>query len=99
LSADARRAIGDQVRECWTRDAGALNADQLQVHLQVTTDSAGVARVAVVAADDAGRMSDPVFRAFAERAIRAVRDPRCANLPLPQTMLGQNRTFDFRFRP
>jgi len=40
-----------------------------------------------------------VFRAFAERAVRAVLDPTCANLPLPRTMLGQRRTLDFRFRP
>jgi hypothetical protein len=36
---------------------------------------------------------------FAERAIRAVLDPNCSNLPLPQNMLGQTRVFTFRFRP
>ncbi|MBN8909221.1 MAG: hypothetical protein J0H99_22055, partial [Rhodospirillales bacterium] len=39
------------------------------------------------------------FRAFSERAIRAVLDSRCATLPLPREMLGQTRTWDFRFRP
>ncbi len=33
-------------------------------------------------------MADPRFRAFAERAVRAVLDPRCANLPLPKDKLG-----------
>jgi hypothetical protein len=36
---------------------------------------------------------------FSERAIRAVLDPQCANLPLPPALLGQNREFTFRFRP
>jgi len=99
LSADARRAIGDQVRECWTRDAGALDADKLQVRLQVITDSSGIVRSAKVADEDRGRMSNPVFRAFSERAIRAVMDARCAKLPLPAAMLGATRTFDFRFSP
>jgi hypothetical protein len=39
------------------------------------------------------------LRVFSERAVRAVMDPNCANLPLPPTMLGQIRTFTFRFRP
>ncbi len=31
------------------------------------------------------------LRVFSERAVRAVMDPNCANLPLPQTLLGQTR--------
>jgi hypothetical protein len=54
---------------------------------------------AKVAGEDVVRMNDPVFRAFAERAIRAVLDPRCADLPLPKSMQGQRRTLDFRFSP
>ncbi len=94
-------AIGEQVRECWTYDSGALGADKFAVRLKVTTDPAGVARMAVVAGEDVGRMSDPRFRAFAERAVRAVRDPRCANFAknMPTTLLGENRTFDFLFKP
>ncbi len=45
---------------------------------------------AVVAPEDAGRVSGNMrLRVFSERAVRAVMDPNCANLPLPQTMLGQ----------
>jgi neural Wiskott-Aldrich syndrome protein len=68
--------------------------------LTVTTDAAGVARNAVVAADDQGRVaSSPVLRAFAERAVRAVLNVRCANLPLPQAMLGKPNVLTFRFSP
>jgi outer membrane biosynthesis protein TonB len=101
LSVEARRAIGDQVRECWTIDNAALGVDKMQVHLQVVTDAAGTAHQATIAPDDQGRLSDPVFRAFAERARRAVLDPRCANLPLPENLRreNQNHVFDFRFSP
>jgi outer membrane biosynthesis protein TonB len=100
LSADQRAAIGDYVRRCWTYDAGAQGVDQFQVRLQVDTDENGIARLARVIGADIGRMTaDPVFRAFAERAVRAVLDPQCANLPLPHSLLGQRRTLDFRFSP
>jgi hypothetical protein len=100
LSADARRAIGDQVRQCWTRDAGAPDADKLRVRMQVITDPQGVARNVIFPPEEQSRMAgDPVFRAFAERARRAILDARCANLPLPQSMLGQSRQLDFRFSP
>jgi hypothetical protein len=99
LTANQRGAIGDHVRECWTKDAGALDIDKQKVLLTVTTDPSGIARDAVVVGDDANRMGDPRFRAFAERAIRAIRDPRCANLPLPNSMLGQIRVFTFQFSP
>lgn len=100
LTLAQRGAIGDEVRRCWSTDPGMLDLDRMQVLLTVTTDASGVVRRAVVASDDAGRVSaDPRLRVFSERAVRAVLDPNCANLPLPPNMLGQTREFTFRFRP
>ncbi len=99
LSADQIRAIGATVQRCWTYDAGAKDVNRMVVLLTVRTDDGGVARQAIVADPDRGRLSDPVFRAFAERAVRAVLSAQCANLPLPRTMLGQSQTLTFRFRP
>ncbi|HEY0424789.1 MAG TPA: hypothetical protein VGC82_15825, partial [Rhodopila sp.] len=99
LTADQRGAIGDHVRECWTKDAGALDIDKQRVLLTVTTDATGIARKAEIAGDDIGRLSDPRFRAFAERARRAIMDPRCANLPLPNNVLGKVNILTFRFSP
>lgn len=99
LSATERGAIGDHVRECWTKDAGALDIDRQRVLLTVTTDAGGIARKAEVAGDDKGRMGDPRFRAFAERAMRAIMDARCANLPLPAKALGKVNVLTFRFSP
>ncbi len=99
LSADQARAVGAEVQRCWTYDAGAKGVNQMQVLLTVLTDGDGVARRAAVAPPDAGKLADPVFRAFSERAVRAVLSAQCANLPLPRTMLGQPQTLTFRFRP
>jgi len=99
LSAAARGEIGAHVRECWTKDAGAEGVDKLSVVLNVVTDATGTTRVANVADEDKGKLSDPVFQAFAERAVRAVMDVRCATLPLPHQMLGHTNNLTFRFRP
>jgi len=100
LTSAQRGAIGDQVRRCWTIDSAAENVQQMRVMLKVTTDASGTARLAQVASADQGRVAgDPVFRAFAERAVRAVLDPACSNLPLPKSMMGANQTFTFRFSP
>jgi hypothetical protein len=100
LSADQRGAIGDHVRACWSTDPGMLDLDKMQVLLTVTTDAAGVARQAVVASEDQGRVAgDMRLRVFAERAVRAVLDPHCANLPLPRDMLGKTNVLTFRFSP
>ncbi len=99
LSASQRGAIGAHVRECWTKDAGAQGLDQLSVVLNVVTDATGTVRIASVAEEDRAKLSDPMFQVFAERAVRAVRDVRCATLPLPSHMLGRNNNLTFRFRP
>jgi hypothetical protein len=99
LTATERAAIGDHVRPCWTTDPGALDLDKMQALLTVTTDPTGEVRVANVAPADQGRLGDPRFRAFAERAVRAVMDPACANLPLPPNMLGKVNVLTFRFTP
>lgn len=99
LSAAARGEIGAHVRECWTKDAGAEGVDKLSVVLTVVTDASGTTRIANVADEDKGKLSDPLFQAFAERAVRAVLDVRCATLPLPPQMLGHPNNLTFRFRP
>jgi len=102
LSATERGAIGDRVRECWTKDAGALDLDKMQVMLTVTLDNDGTARIVEPADSDRGRLSDPRLRAFFERARRAVLDPRCGDNLLPKDKLGNSGVpskLTFRFSP
>jgi neural Wiskott-Aldrich syndrome protein len=100
LSASQRGQIGNYVRRCWTYDPGAVGVNQFQVLLDITTDASGVVRVANIAPSDKARVdANPMLRAFAERAVNAVLDPRCATLPLPPALLGAPRHLEFRFSP
>ncbi len=100
LTAAQRGAIVEYVRRCWSTDPGMLDLDRMQVLLAVSTDARGTIRRASVAPEDQGRVAANLrLRVFAERAIRAVMDPNCANLPLPTMMLGQFHTFTVRFKP
>ena len=99
LSASQRNAIGSEVQPCWGIDAGAPGVQNFSVMLQVTTDASGVVREAQVAPQDQDKLGDPIFGAFAQRAVDAVKNYQCAKLPLPSYMLGSVHTFIFRFTP
>ena len=99
LTAADRSAIANAVRPCWGIDAGAPGVSDFSVLLQVTTDAQGTVREAQVAPADQGRLSNPVFAAFAQRAVDAVKNYQCAKLPLPSYMLGAPHQFTFRFSP
>jgi hypothetical protein len=102
LTAAQRTAIGDKVRECWTKDPGALDLEKMEVMLTVTVDAEGVARKAEIGDEDRARVGfDPRLRAFAERAIRAVLSARCSTFTpwLPKADLGHTTILNFRFRP
>ena len=95
LSGADRGAIGDRIRECWTRDAGARDADKMSAVLQVVTDGSGTVRDVKIVQPGQG----PGGLAFAERARRAALDPQCNPIPLPRALLGQTHTFEINFKP
>ncbi len=95
LSGADRGAIGDRIRECWTRDAGARDADKMSAVLQVVTDGTGTVRDVKIVQPGQG----PGGVAFAERARRAALDPQCNPIPLPKALQGQTHTFEINFRP
>jgi neural Wiskott-Aldrich syndrome protein len=99
LTGADRDAIGNHVRPCWTIDTGAPGVSTFSVELMVTTDATGTVRNAIVAPQDQGKLGDPIFNAYSQRAIAAVMNYQCATLPLPSYMLGQNQTFLFDFTP
>ncbi|WP_298225336.1 hypothetical protein [Acidocella sp.] len=94
-----RNAIGAHVRPCWGIDAGAPGVQGFAVQLLVTTDATGTVRQAVVAPASQDNMSNPIYAAYAQRAIAAVENYQCATLPLPSNMLGKVNTFLFNFTP
>lgn len=97
LSATQRGMIGAHVRPCWTKDAATPAT--FSIMLNVVTDATGTVRAATVANEDQSKLFDHLFSEFAERAVRAVMDVRCATLPLPNKMLGHINNLTFRFSP
>ncbi|MCC7425565.1 MAG: hypothetical protein IT557_01555 [Alphaproteobacteria bacterium] len=97
LTASEKGAIAQQIERCWTFDAGARNARELITIIRVTVDRDGSVRDARIM--DTSRMGDPSFRAFAERARRAILDPQCSPLRLPADRYEAWRVMDLRFNP
>jgi outer membrane biosynthesis protein TonB len=97
LSGADKSAIGAHLRPCFQVDAGAAGLATFHVLLDITTDPQGIIRVANVDPQDQGKLSDPIFNAYAQRALSAALNVQCANLPLPKTMLGSNQNFTVDF--
>jgi outer membrane biosynthesis protein TonB len=101
LSDGQRKQIGDEVRRCYSEDTAARDYASYTATITVTIDATGEARETKLSDSDIARgNADPAFRAFAERAERAVMDPTCARLPVPTDLLGKPaQQLTFRFRP
>lgn len=94
-----RDAIQSQVYRCWNVPAGAKNADELIIPLEIDYDAGGnPLKVEVATKAQPRYATDPFFRAAADSAIRAVR--RCAplqNLPVESFSIWQY--VDMNFNP
>jgi outer membrane biosynthesis protein TonB len=101
LTEGQRRTIGDEVRRCYAEDTAAKDYASYVATMVVTVDDGGVVREVELSPEDKAKAShDFPFRAFAERAERAVLDPQCAALPIPADKLGHGaQKLSFRFRP
>lgn len=98
LSISQMDAVRRQISQCWNVPAGARDAHNLIVELQITMNpDATVADVQVV--DKARYASDPFFRAAAESGVRAVLNPRCSPLLLPLDKYDSWRRFTLTFDP
>jgi outer membrane biosynthesis protein TonB len=100
LTATEANRLRDHLRPCWNVDTGARDAQSLVVVIRARVDGDG--RVIASEVTDRGRMaSDPAFRQAAERAQRALINPRCNVLPLDPARRAQamQEGFEFRFDP
>ncbi|HEV2302396.1 MAG TPA: hypothetical protein VGR91_12580 [Stellaceae bacterium] len=82
LSASELALIRQQIARCWNVPAGALDAKDLVIEVRVVVAPDGTVRQATIE-DQARYASDPVFRAAAESARRALFNPLCTPLHLP----------------
>lgn len=92
---DALRA---QLEPCWNIPSGAKFAENLLVKVRVTMNRDMTIRDARIA--NRGRYNrDPAFRAAADSALRALRNPRCSPLKLPPEKYKQWKTITINFDP
>lgn len=93
--ADALRA---QLAKCWNVMAGAKYAEDLVVEIRAEINPDRTVRRAVIV--DQGRYNrDTHFRAAADAAMRALRNPVCSPLALPADKYEQWRYTLIRFDP
>ena len=98
LSVSEMDAIRHQISSCWLVPAGAKNAADLRVEIEVTMNPDRTVRSSKVV--DTGRMqSDPFFRSAAESALRALKSPNCSPLQLPPEKYDTWKSFTITFDP
>ena len=75
-------ALRRQIERCWNPPAGAPEAENLVVDVELIINPDGTVRQAQIV--DTSRMSrDPYYRAAAESVLRAIKHPMCTPLKLP----------------
>jgi outer membrane biosynthesis protein TonB len=72
-----------QITPCWAVPAGAKDARDMRIGIHIALNPDGSLRGVPSLADPSRMAGDPVFRAFAESALRAIQNPRCSPLKLP----------------
>lgn len=99
LSLSEKDAIRSQIAKCWTVPAGAKNAHELIVVLQVEVERDGsVAKVQLAEVSKRRASGDTFFRAAADSAIRAVK--KCSPLKhLPPEKYHSWQMMELTFDP
>lgn len=99
LSISERDAIRSQFVACWRVPAGAKDGASLAVRVKITLGQDAAVQSAIVSPDQQGRYaSDPLFRAAADSAVRAVH--QCSPLKnLPADKYGSWREMELNFDP
>jgi hypothetical protein len=98
LTMSEMNALIAQLAQCWTIIAGARDAQDLAVDVDVTVSPSKTVMDARVV-DQLRYSSDSLFRAAADSAIRALRAPACTPLQLPDGKYEQWKTMTLHFDP
>lgn len=98
LTANELSVVSAQIGGCWFMPTGAKDAQDLIVDVRIFMNPDRTVKAAQIV--DRNRYSrDAFFRAAAESALRAVRNPGCSPLKLPPEKYDQWKSFVFRFDP
>jgi hypothetical protein len=98
LSMSEMDALRQQLSQCWNVMAGGVNAEDQVVELSVTVNEAMTVEKAEVV-DQSKYNSNAFFRAAADSAKRALRNPLCTPLKLPPNKYSQWHQMTLVFDP
>lgn len=90
--------IGKQLGACWNLMAGARYAEDLVVKIRLHMTLDGMVKKAEVQ-DQFRYNTDSFFRAAADAALRAVKDPSCVPFDLPKDLYDYWKIIDTTFDP
>lgn len=91
-------AVKEQLSECWKIQAGARYAEDLAVDVKLFMNPDRTVRESQIM-DGMRYNNDSFFRAAADSAMRAIRNPYCSPLRLPPDKYDQWKTIEIRFDP
>lgn len=98
LTISEQDALRRQLSQCWNILAGAEYAENLAVELRVFMNPDRTVNNAAVI-DKIRYSADAPYRAAADAALRALRNPNCTPLELPEGKFEQWKVFVIRFDP
>ncbi|NDE91049.1 MAG: energy transducer TonB [Alphaproteobacteria bacterium] len=91
-------ALRRQIAGCWNVPVGARDIENTTVEIYIRVNPDRSLKDAIVV-DQARMARDTFFRAVAESALRALRNPRCSPLALPPEKYQQWQEMIFNFNP
>jgi hypothetical protein len=98
LGASLAQMVQQQISPCWSIPGGAKDVQGMKIAVRIQLNQDGTLRGAP-RLEDTGKMSDPFYRAVAESALRALRNPTCSPLKLPLDQYDLWRDITFIFEP
>ena len=98
LTVSEKDLIIRQIEQCWNVPAGAKDAQNLIIEVHIDVDPDGTA-TNIVILDRARYAADDFFRAAADSAVRAIRNPNCRPLKLPPDKYEQWKSITLSFNP
>lgn len=98
LTISQEDALRRQISSCWNMPIGAKDAQSLIVEVLIEVNEDRTVRSTQIV-DQLKYNTDSHFRAAADAAVRALRNPRCSPLELPPDQYEQWKTIRFNFDP
>lgn len=97
LTISQEDALRRQIEQCWNVPSGARDAQDMVVEIHVTVNPDRTVKAAEIVSNIPA--DDPFFRAAAESAKRAILNPKCSPLLLPEDRYDSWKEMTLRFNP